>query len=168
MPLTTYLDARGTAEVADFFFQELMQAQPVPQSPGNRMPFAADFVAILTRDAHSRERQAVDMFGRPVPPSPAQKALPPLPPPLPAQDLVDLLKHPLCVGEARRSVLDQLGRHHDRRFADVWEFVDFARQQRLDLNLATPPQRLRSGPAGTSPQPPRPPRPTQVLGTARG
>jgi hypothetical protein len=28
------------------------------------------------------------------------------------------LKHPLCVGAARRVILDQLGFHHQRTFAD--------------------------------------------------
>jgi hypothetical protein len=68
-------------------------------------------------------------------------ALKPLPPPLPAQTLVDLLKQPLCVGEARRLVLGQLARHYHRPFADLWQFVDYARQQGLPLDLASPPQR---------------------------
>jgi serine/threonine protein kinase len=70
-----------------------------------------------------------------------QPALEPPPPPLPAQTLVDLLKHPLCVGEARRLVLNQLARHYDRLFADQWEFVEYAHKQKLDLDLTTPPQR---------------------------
>jgi hypothetical protein len=60
---------------------------------------------------------------------------------LPAQLLVDLLKQPLCVGEARRVVLEQLGRHYNRPFADQWEFVDYVRNNKLPLNLTTPPQR---------------------------
>jgi hypothetical protein len=44
--------------------------------------------------------------------------LEPPPPPLPPRTLVDLLKHPLCVGTARRLVLDQLTRHYHRPFAD--------------------------------------------------
>jgi hypothetical protein len=63
------------------------------------------------------------------------------PPPLPAQTLVDLLKHPFCVGEARRLVLEQLARHYERPFADQWDFVRFAQEQELDLDLLTPPQR---------------------------
>jgi hypothetical protein len=67
--------------------------------------------------------------------------LEPLPPPLPAQTLVELLKHPLCVGEARRLVLGQLARHYERPFADQWEFVRFAREQKLGLDFTSPPQR---------------------------
>jgi hypothetical protein len=54
---------------------------------------------------------------------------------------VDLLKQPLCVGEARRLVLEQLQRHYQRPFADQWDFVRFAQQQNLPLDLKTPPQR---------------------------
>jgi hypothetical protein len=67
--------------------------------------------------------------------------LEPLPPPLPAQILVDLLKQPFCVGETRRLVLDQLGRHYQRPFADQWDFVRFAQERRLGLDLLTPPRR---------------------------
>jgi len=74
----------------------------------------------------------------------AQPALEPLPPALPPQTLVDLLKHPLWVGEARRLVLEQLSRHYQRPFADQWEFVDFVHQHNLDLDLTTPPQRLQA------------------------
>jgi hypothetical protein len=102
-------------------------------------------------------------------PAVLQIALEPLPPPLPAQVLVDLLKHPCCVGNARgaevdrrpssvgrilwpaqavneprpfprRIVLDQLQRHYNRVFADQWDFVRFATEQRLDLDLARPPK----------------------------
>jgi hypothetical protein len=55
--------------------------------------------------------------------------------------LVDLLKQPLCVGEARRLVLDQLQRHYQRPFADQWDFVRFAQEQNLGLDLKTPPRR---------------------------
>jgi hypothetical protein len=64
----------------------------------------------------------------------------PPPPPLPAQALVDVLKQPFCVGEARRLVLGQLARHYQRPFADQWEFVRFVQEQKLDLDLLTPPQ----------------------------
>jgi hypothetical protein len=71
----------------------------------------------------------------------AQPVLEPLLPPLPAEMLVDLLKHPLCIGEPRRLVLGQLARHYKRPFADQWEFVDYVHQQKLKLDLTTPPQR---------------------------
>jgi hypothetical protein len=83
-------------------------------------------------------------------------AVAPLPPRLPPQDLVDLLKHPLCVGEARRVVLGQLSRHYQRPFADQWEFVRFATEQRRDLDLTSPPQRYRPGSAASAEKQPRP------------
>ena len=63
---------------------------------------------------------------------------------LPPQTLVDLLKHSLCVGEARRLVLDQLARHYQRPFAGQWDFVDYVQQQKLGLDLTTPPARQNS------------------------
>ena len=57
------------------------------------------------------------------------------------QDLVELLKRPLCVGPARRVILDHLGHHHRRSFTDQWEFVRFAEDQKLDLDFTRPPQR---------------------------
>jgi hypothetical protein len=38
-------------------------------------------------------------------------------------------------------VLDHLGIRHRRTFADQWEFVRFAEQQRLGLDFTTPPKR---------------------------
>jgi tRNA A-37 threonylcarbamoyl transferase component Bud32 len=64
----------------------------------------------------------------------------PLPRPLQAQTLVDLLKHPFCVGEARRAVLDALAFTYRRKFPDQWEFVRFVRENNLPLDLLTPPQ----------------------------
>jgi hypothetical protein len=69
-------------------------------------------------------------------------ALRPLPKGLPAQDLVELLKHPLCVGDSRRAVLDALGARFGRTFADQWDFVRFARRKRPDLDLDSPPRRM--------------------------
>jgi hypothetical protein len=63
------------------------------------------------------------------------------PPPLPAQTLVDLLKQPFCVGEARQLVLGQLARHYHRPFASQWDFVRFAEEQNLGLDLTSPPKR---------------------------
>jgi hypothetical protein len=65
------------------------------------------------------------------------------PPPerLPSQVLVEVLKQPLCVGAARRAVLDVLGTRYQRTFADQWDFVRFATEQRLGLDLSSPPKR---------------------------
>jgi hypothetical protein len=65
----------------------------------------------------------------------------PAPSRLSTPELVELLKNPLCVGEARRVVLDVLGTIHKRHFADQWEFVHFAQEQNLGLDFSSPPQR---------------------------
>jgi hypothetical protein len=70
-------------------------------------------------------------------------ALEPLPCRLSTQQLVELLKHPMLVNQARRIVLDQLGNRYGRRFADVWQFVAWAREHEPTLDLTTPPQRPR-------------------------
>lgn len=57
------------------------------------------------------------------------------------QQLVDLLKLPLCVGPARRAILNQLEAHHQRKFAGRWEFVRYAEVQKLNLDFSTTPQR---------------------------
>jgi hypothetical protein len=62
----------------------------------------------------------------------------PAPPPLPAQALVDLLKQPLCQGAARGVILAELSRHYGRAFADPWDFVRFAEEQKLALDLTSP------------------------------
>ncbi len=55
--------------------------------------------------------------------------------------LVELLKQPLCVGPARCAVLDQLEHRYQRPFADQWEFVRFAEEQKLGLDFSRRPQR---------------------------
>jgi hypothetical protein len=59
---------------------------------------------------------------------------------LSTQQLVELLKLPTCVGEGRRVVLDHLGNRYRRPFADAWEFVRFAQEQRLDLDFTSRPE----------------------------
>ena len=60
---------------------------------------------------------------------------------LSTQQLVELLKLPTYVGEARRVILDHLGRRYRRTFAGPREFVGFAHEQHLELDFTTPPQR---------------------------
>jgi hypothetical protein len=55
--------------------------------------------------------------------------------------LVELLKHPFCIGEARRAVLDALEVTYQRSFADQWEFVAYAEKHQPHLDLLTPPKR---------------------------
>ena len=59
----------------------------------------------------------------------------------PAPALVELLKHPFCVGEARRVVLDALEFTYSRKFKDQWEFVEYAQKHQPQLDLLTPPKR---------------------------
>jgi tRNA A-37 threonylcarbamoyl transferase component Bud32 len=68
----------------------------------------------------------------------------PQPCPFTDQQLVELLKHPFFVGEARRIVLDQLANRYRRPFADVWAFVRFAEERQLGLDFTTPPKRLKT------------------------
>ncbi len=57
------------------------------------------------------------------------------------QELVDLLKHPFCVGGARRAVLDVLQERFRTPFADQWAFVKYTTEKRLPLDLTTPVKR---------------------------
>ncbi len=70
----------------------------------------------------------------------------PQPRPLPPQALVELLKHPFCVGEARRAVLDALEFTYKRPFKDQWEFVEYAQKHQPQLDLLTPPKRPEARP----------------------
>jgi tRNA A-37 threonylcarbamoyl transferase component Bud32 len=65
----------------------------------------------------------------------------PFPCRLSTQELVELLKMPTCVREVRRFLLDQLGNRYGRRFESQWDFVRYAQEQGLGLDLTTPPQR---------------------------
>jgi tRNA A-37 threonylcarbamoyl transferase component Bud32 len=63
--------------------------------------------------------------------------------PLPPQELVELLKHPLCVGGPRRAVLDALEFTYKRPFQDQWELVRYVEKNKdtVNLDLLTPPNR---------------------------
>jgi hypothetical protein len=76
----------------------------------------------------------------------------PLPEPPSGQVLVEMLKHPLCVGAERREVLDVLEMRYGRTFADQWEFVRFATERKLDLDLTSEPRRETPG-LGSQPSP---------------
>jgi hypothetical protein len=66
----------------------------------------------------------------------------PLPCRFSTQELVELLKQPLCIGQARRVILDQLENRYGRQFADHWEFVRYAQEQNLGLDFSSPPKRF--------------------------
>jgi serine/threonine-protein kinase len=57
------------------------------------------------------------------------------------QQLVDLLKMPTCQRSVREVIIRQLGWQCDRPFANMWEFVAWAREHRPDLDLTSPPVR---------------------------
>jgi hypothetical protein len=60
---------------------------------------------------------------------------------LSTRQMVELLKHPTCVGSACRAILDELENRYRQKFADHWAFVRFAKEQKLGLDFTTPPQR---------------------------
>ncbi len=55
---------------------------------------------------------------------------------------------PNCIGEARRVILDHLANRYHRPFADVWEFVRFAKANLPDIDLLSPPKRPEEAAAG--------------------
>jgi hypothetical protein len=69
------------------------------------------------------------------------QAAEPLPCRFTTQQLVNLLKMPTCVGEARTVLLGQLAHRYKRPFADVWEFVEWAQKHEPGLGFTTPPKR---------------------------
>jgi hypothetical protein len=71
------------------------------------------------------------------------QAAEPLPCRFSTQWLVDLLKMPTCVGEARAVILEQLSNRYKQPFADQWEFVEFAEKHLPDIDLKSPPKRPR-------------------------
>jgi hypothetical protein len=62
---------------------------------------------------------------------------------LSTQDLVDLLKHPLCVEKARQVVLKLLEDRYKKRFSAHWDFETYAREQGLALDFKSPPRRAQ-------------------------
>jgi hypothetical protein len=62
--------------------------------------------------------------------------------------LLELLKHPACVGLTREAVLRELGRQHERSFRSVWDAVAWLQQHRPDLDLNSPPRIARDPPPG--------------------
>jgi hypothetical protein len=114
--------------------------------PGVMKAFSEGLQRLLNREAPGqttqRIRSVVGTLGLGAYPMAAIASswLYPVAEPLPPQTLIDVLKHPLCVGEARRLVLDQLQRHYHRPFADQWDFVRFAEENKIGLDLASPPQ----------------------------
>jgi hypothetical protein len=69
------------------------------------------------------------------------QAAQPLPCRFSTQQLVDLLKMPTCVSEARTVFLELLANRYQRPFADVWEFVEWAQVHEPGLDFTAPPKR---------------------------
>jgi hypothetical protein len=64
---------------------------------------------------------------------------------LSSRDLIEVLKTPLCVGEARTLVLQELTKQLNPKqpFVAVWDLVDWIKENRKDLepDLSRPPVR---------------------------
>jgi hypothetical protein len=143
------LDAAGAAKAADALLAAMAKTND-RSVLFNALSGLRTVLGHLSADDRSRRARALTgvvgtVAGPAHPytlPALLQPAAEPVPPPLPAQTLVNLLKQPLCVGPALRAVLDQLQRHYGRPFADQWEFVRFAQERRLGLDLTSPPRRM--------------------------
>ncbi len=137
--------SRCRAEAATLLSQAMS-----PTSSSNELRSLTEGLAAVTvglepRELSRRQQSLVGSIGLVANPNllafcPALPALEQVPPSLPVQSLVDLLKQPFCIGQARRIVLDQLQRHYGRPFADQWDFAHFAGEQKLDLDLTSPPR----------------------------
>jgi tRNA A-37 threonylcarbamoyl transferase component Bud32 len=146
-----HLEPNEAREMALLLMQSVSQQDHVAE-PRPLMPLTQALAAALRREDPWRTGSprfslltAVGAGTAPAAPLVAPAllgpALEPAPPPLPAQVLVDLLKSPFCIGEARRLVLEQLTRHYQRPFADQWDFVRYAEENKLPLDLLSPPSR---------------------------
>ena len=126
----------------------LLQGMTLTNDPKALIELAHGLVAVRAQEIPSRSAMAASAVAFPTGNSDALTALglllPAAEPPdclLSSQQLVELLKMPPFVGVARRAVLDLLGNRYHRTFADQWEFVRYAKEQHLDLDFTTPPQR---------------------------
>jgi hypothetical protein len=122
--------------------------RPVLMDPSNhdagRHLFA--MLSPIDREERLSEVTAAFAFNPPAMLVPVLQGLRSLPEPPSAQLLVDMLKHPLCVGPNREAVLAVLGHRYGRTFADRWEFVTFATERKLGLDLRSPPKRQPARP----------------------
>jgi tRNA A-37 threonylcarbamoyl transferase component Bud32 len=148
--------ARVAATEAAILFAEAMKRenQLFDQPPGRNFPprLSALLATVPAAEIPSRSASAAAAATLPAGTGDLLAALALVlpsaePPPcrLSTQELVDLLKTPPFVDEARRVVLDQLSNRYHRTFADVWEFIHYAEEHHLDLDFTTPPQRPEVG-----------------------
>jgi tRNA A-37 threonylcarbamoyl transferase component Bud32 len=59
------------------------------------------------------------------------------------QDIVNVLKHPFCVGRTRAELVRELGRRLNRRSDGVWELLAWLQEHQPDVDLSTPPRPAR-------------------------
>jgi hypothetical protein len=57
--------------------------------------------------------------------------------------IVEALKQPGCVGATRKALLKYLGERYKRSFPDVWELIDYLKQNEPNLDLDSPLQAKR-------------------------
>src|SRR5262249_39842994 len=69
------------------------------------------------------------------------QSLEPLPCRFSTQQVVDLLKMPTCVDEARSAFLELLRNRYKQPFVDLWEFVEWAEKHEPGIDFTTPPKR---------------------------
>ena len=139
--------ARLSAEAAAAFTQA--KAMNRVTVTGDILDQAPVLAAMLGDDRRAERVQAVAatagcLHACPGPTGALALLLPaaqPFPRRLSDQELVDLLKLPFFVGDARRAVLDHLGCRYGRAFADQWDFVRFAEERKLGLDFNRPPSR---------------------------
>jgi serine/threonine protein kinase len=138
--VATRLDAKAAGELAARLVQLTRRVDP---STLSLLLSEVTSATVLRRSVASAGAAAAD-FGSCQPLTALAflaVAAEPLPCRLPTQQLVDLLKMPTCVDDNQRVILAHLGQRHQRRFADSWEFVRYATEQRLGLDFTSPPPR---------------------------
>jgi hypothetical protein len=107
----------------------LTRVDPAELSPGVAAVVAA--IGPLPSSGHPAALPAI--LGRAVEPLACRFSTP---------ELVELLKHPTCVGPARRMILDHLEYRYHQKFTDHWDFVAWAKKHLPGLDLTSPPKRL--------------------------
>jgi hypothetical protein len=144
------LESKHAAEAVATLFQAMVKTT----NHAARRELARGLAAVAERveaeDAAEFVATFAQVMAQTTDSSVLDQALKPLPCRLSTPQLVELLKHPTCVGSARRAILDELETCYRRKFADQWAFVHFAQEQKLGLDFTTPPKRpvLRDGGKG--------------------
>jgi tRNA A-37 threonylcarbamoyl transferase component Bud32 len=134
----------------------LLQAMTQQVKPDGPQGLAQGLRAALSADARGPggavaalvgTGAGLSAMGQPLSAPAVLAAYQPLPYRLSTQELVELLKLPICVGPGRRAILDQLESRYSRPFLDHWDFVAFAEKQGLKLDFHSPPKPSEAPPA---------------------